>query len=174
MFIIVAISSNIHGFDKRLPVSMINVVGKIPTQFDGPVSDGVRSSKAIKYLENCQKEYEFRVDWSKKTSTGDSEGLTIKKSDLFPLETIILPPYLENDLNDTPSILWENSYQSSALTRFLENSAETDIGSEMWWKKWVQSYLACVAFVDHQVGVILDGLENSQYADNTIVIFTAD
>jgi iduronate 2-sulfatase len=94
--------------------------------------------------------------------------------DLFPLETIILPPYLENDLNDTPSILWENSYQSSALTRFLENSADTDIGSEMWWKKWVQSYLACVAFVDHQVGVILDGLENSQYADNTIVIFTAD
>lgn len=94
--------------------------------------------------------------------------------DMFPLETIILPPYLENDLNDTPSILWENNNQSSALTRFLEDSAETDIGSEMWWKKWVQSYLACVAFVDHQVGVILDSLENSQYADNTIVIFTAD
>ena len=94
--------------------------------------------------------------------------------DMFPLETIILPPYLENDLNDIPSILWENNYQSSALTRFLEDSAETDIGSEMWWKKWIQSYLACVAFVDHQVGVILDSLENSQYADNTIVIFTAD
>ena len=94
--------------------------------------------------------------------------------DMFPLETIILPPYLENDLNDIPSILWENNYQSSALTRFLEDSAETDIGSEMWWKKWVQSYLACVAFVDHQVGVILDSLEDSQYADNTIVIFTAD
>jgi arylsulfatase A-like enzyme len=94
--------------------------------------------------------------------------------DLFPLETISLPPYLEDDLNDTPSILWENSYQSSALTRFLEDSAETDIGSEMWWKKWIQSYLACVAFVDHQVGVILDSLENSQYADNTIVVFTAD
>ena len=31
----------------------------------------------------------------------------------------------------------------------------------MWWKKWVQSYLACVSFVDHQVGVILDQLENS-------------
>ena len=94
--------------------------------------------------------------------------------DMFPLETIILPPYLANDLNDTPSILWENNNQSSALTRFLEDSAETDIGSEMWWKKWVQSYLACVAFVDHQVGVILDSLENSQYAENTIVIFTAD
>ena len=53
-----------------------------------PVAIG-KATKAIKYLENCQKEYEFRVDWSKKTSTGDSEGLTIKKSDLFPLETKI-------------------------------------------------------------------------------------
>ena len=53
-----------------------------------PIAIG-KATKAIKYLENCQKEYEFRVDWSKKTSTGDSEGRTIKKSDLFPLETKI-------------------------------------------------------------------------------------
>ena len=44
-----------------------------------PIAVG-KATKAIKYLENCQKEYEFRVDWSKKTSTGDSEGRTIKKS----------------------------------------------------------------------------------------------
>ena len=53
-----------------------------------PIAVG-KATKAIKYLENCQKEYEFRVDWSKKTSTGDSEGRTIKKSDIFPLETKI-------------------------------------------------------------------------------------
>ena len=74
--------------------------------------------------------------------------------DKFPLETIELPPYLENDLIDTPSILWENDNRSSALIRFLENGDQTAIGGEMWWKKWVQSYLACVSFVDHQVGVV--------------------
>ena len=94
--------------------------------------------------------------------------------DKFPLETIELPPYLENDLTDTPSILWENDNRSSALIRFLENGDQTAVGGETWWKKWVQSYLACVSFVDHQVGVILEQLENSPYANNTIVIFTAD
>ena len=42
-----------------------------------PIAIG-KATKAIKYLENCKKEYEFRVDWSKKTSTGDSEGHIIK------------------------------------------------------------------------------------------------
>ena len=93
--------------------------------------------------------------------------------DKFPLETIEVPPYLENDLIDTPSILWENDNRSSALIRFLrvEIKLLQEVKCEV--KKWVQSYLACVSFVDHQVGVILDQLENSTYA-NTIVIFTAD
>ena len=94
--------------------------------------------------------------------------------DLFPIEGITLPPYLEGDLEDTPTILWENSSRSNALPKFLRDTELTEIGSDMWWKKWVQSYLASVAFVDHQVGVILDGLDNSAYANNTIVIFTAD
>ena len=50
-----------------------------------PIAIG-KATKAIKYLENCKKEYEFRVDWSKKTSTGDSEGHIIKKNDSFPSE----------------------------------------------------------------------------------------
>ena len=41
-------------------------------------------------------------------------------------------------------------------------------------KKWIQAYMACVAFVDDQVGVVLDALEKSGHADNTIVIFTSD
>ena len=41
-------------------------------------------------------------------------------------------------------------------------------------KKWTQAYLACVAFVDDQIGKILDSLENSEYAKNTIVILTSD
>ena len=55
--------------------------------------------------------------------------------------------------------MWENDNRSSALIRFLANGDQTATGGEMWWKKWVQSYLACVSFVDYQVGVILDQLE---------------
>ena len=38
----------------------------------------------------------------------------------------------------------------------------------------MQAYLACVAFVDHLVGEVLDVLESSGYAENTVVIFTGD
>ena len=36
------------------------------------------------------------------------------------------------------------------------------------WKPLVQSYLACVSFVDHQVGKVLDALDNSPAKDNTL------
>ena len=38
------------------------------------------------------------------------------------------------------------------------------------WKNAVQAYMACIAFVDAQVGKVLDALENSKYANNTIVV----
>ena len=41
-------------------------------------------------------------------------------------------------------------------------------------EKVVQSYLASIAFVDHQVGKVLDALENSAYASNTIVVLWSD
>jgi arylsulfatase A-like enzyme len=42
------------------------------------------------------------------------------------------------------------------------------------WREWLQAYLACVAFVDAQIGRVLDALKQSPYADNTIVVVTSD
>ena len=41
-------------------------------------------------------------------------------------------------------------------------------------KQWLQAYMACVAFIDDQVGTVLDALEASPYADNTVVVLTSD
>ena len=38
----------------------------------------------------------------------------------------------------------------------------------------MQAYLACITFADAQLGAVLDLLEKSRYADNTIVIFWSD
>ena len=38
----------------------------------------------------------------------------------------------------------------------------------------MHAYLACVSFVDHQIGRVLDALENSVYADNTVVVLWSD
>ncbi|NQV26954.1 MAG: sulfatase [Rhodopirellula sp.] len=42
------------------------------------------------------------------------------------------------------------------------------------WKPAVHAYLACVSFVDHQVGRVLDALDASPHADNTIVVLWSD
>ena len=41
-------------------------------------------------------------------------------------------------------------------------------------KEWLQAYMACVSFIDDQVGTVLDALESSPHANNTIVILTSD
>jgi len=42
------------------------------------------------------------------------------------------------------------------------------------WREAVRAYLASVLFVDHQVGRVLDALEDSAYTDNTIIVLFSD
>ena len=98
-----------------------------------------------------------------------------KYFDLFPIEEVILPATIKDDLKDVPQILWDSpsAHQSEFKhQRFLKVIAAGK-GPAVW-KRWVQAYLACVAFIDDQVGTILDALDSSAYADNTIVVFTSD
>jgi arylsulfatase A-like enzyme len=47
-------------------------------------------------------------------------------------------------------------------------------GGEKAWKEWVQAYLACMAFVDDQIGRMVEALNNSPYKNNTIIVLTSD
>jgi arylsulfatase A-like enzyme len=91
--------------------------------------------------------------------------------DMFPLDEIKMPPYLKNDLEDCAEELWnyERNYGNFRF-KALQNSYEGDEG----WRRWMQAYLACVSFADAQVGRVLDALDQSPYADNTIVVVTSD
>jgi len=42
------------------------------------------------------------------------------------------------------------------------------------WKPMVQSYLACVSFVDAQVGRVLDAFDKGAYGDNTYIVLFSD
>lgn len=88
--------------------------------------------------------------------------------DLYPLESLQLPAVLENDLADL-------SDYGINLTR-LEHVAPSHewVVKNNEWKPLVQSYLACVSFVDHQVGKLLDALDNSPAKDNTLIVLYSD
>ncbi|TWO34500.1 sulfatase [Seonamhaeicola sediminis] len=87
--------------------------------------------------------------------------------DLYPLEEIETPPYKADDLADIPNVgLQINDLPMMPTTNWAIESGE--------WKKIVQAYLACISFVDNQLGRVLDALENSKYADNTIIVLWSD
>jgi arylsulfatase A-like enzyme len=90
---------------------------------------------------------------------------------LFPLEGLTLPPYMENDLEDCAGGLVNgNAYPKYNYKRLMETYGSREAGLT----QYLQAYLACVAFVDDQLGEVLNALEDSRFADNTIVIFTSD
>ena len=88
---------------------------------------------------------------------------------MFPLEAITLPPYLKGDKNDCASML-----QNRWKWGFIKYDALLKAGGEKAWKEWVQAYLACMAFVDDQIGRVVEALNNSPYKDNTIIVLTSD
>jgi arylsulfatase A-like enzyme len=59
---------------------------------------------------------------------------------------------------------------------FKENWASLSKEDKMRWKyqRYMQDYLACISSVDDNVGRVLDYLEESGLAENTIVIYTSD
>lgn len=78
------------------------------------------------------------------------------------IDDIILPPYLKNDRTDT------HGGSNKVLDEVLKQ------GGQRRWKETVQAYLANVAFADACVGKLLNDLENSEYKNNTIVVFIGD
>lgn len=93
--------------------------------------------------------------------------VTKKWYDMFPLKDIITPPYKPDDYNDIP----EMGYKVTAVPMMPDTEWLIETNQ---WKELVQAYLACIAFVDAQVGKVLDALENSAYAKNTIVVLWSD
>lgn len=96
--------------------------------------------------------------------------------DRFPLDQVQLPPYLENDRADCADILSRLDTTDTpvrvASTKFARLRAA--YGGLEGVRRHLQAYLACVAYLDDQLGRLLDALDKSLYAHNTIIMFTSD
>jgi len=82
-----------------------------------------------------------------------------KYFDMYPPERITLPDVPENDLDDLP-------------VKF--RTRDQDRLTEVTWREAVAAYYACVTFVDAQIGKVLDALDKSDIADNTVIILWGD
>jgi len=83
----------------------------------------------------------------------------------FPADSIELPPHRRGDLADIPPAGRRMAKPRADHAKFLENGR---------WKDAIASYLATVAYTDMNIGRLLDALEASPHADNTIIVLWGD
>lgn len=87
-----------------------------------------------------------------------------KYFDMYPLESIVTPAVKADDLDDVPPVGREMAF-TTENQRIMENQA---------WAATVQAYLASITFADACVGRVLDALDRSPAAKNTIVVLWSD
>jgi arylsulfatase A-like enzyme len=89
--------------------------------------------------------------------------------DQFPLDSIQLPPYKPDDLDDLPPIArqWARSPAN-------DHEAILKAGGTNTWKLAIRAYLATINFCDAMIGRLLDALDQSPARDRTIICFWSD
>lgn len=88
--------------------------------------------------------------------------------DLYPLESIQLPP----DFASLPSVpvgFPEGAIRRTNADLFINRSASPDEARAM-----IRAYLACVSYVDWNVGRVIAELDRQGLRENTIIVFWAD
>ncbi len=88
-----------------------------------------------------------------------------KYFDLYPKERLTLPQVPDDDLNDVPPIGVRMANPQG------DHKAVVESGQ---WRDAVQAYLATISFVDEQVGRLVEALDQSPRAANTIVVLWGD
>ena len=87
--------------------------------------------------------------------------------DLYDRDAIETPVFREDDLEDLPDkiIKQRQNRRKQHYDKLVSMGA---------WKDALHGYLACISYADAMIGRILDALEASPYANNTIVVLWSD
>lgn len=87
--------------------------------------------------------------------------------DLYPDASLAMPPVRADDRDDIPRFAWYLHWSlPEPRLAWLEESRQ--------WRPLVRAYLASISFVDGQVGRLLDALDASGHADDTVVVLFSD
>ncbi len=101
-----------------------------------------------------------------------------KYFDLHPIEGIELPDVRKGDVDDLPSFgqkLARQVYDPSGERNFaVPGGDHQNVLANGQWATAVQAYLATISFADAQVGRVLEALEKSSHAENTIIVLWGD
>lgn len=93
--------------------------------------------------------------------------VTQKWWDMYPEESLVLPPYKARERDGCSPFSWYLHWKlpEPTLAWLVEKNQQ---------KNLVRSYLASISFVDSQIARVLDALDQSPFADTTVVVLWSD
>mmetsp|Transcript_22603 Transcript_22603/g.65049 ORF Transcript_22603/g.65049 Transcript_22603/m.65049 type:complete len:878 (-) Transcript_22603:1029-3662(-) len=101
-----------------------------------------------------------------------------KYYDRFPPDEVELPPYATtNNWKDWEERVWEDlaDVPEYAIDRIANPDKEfAEVIALGKWETSIQSYLAAIAYMDMNIGRLLDAFEKSPEKDNTIIVLWSD
>lgn len=102
-----------------------------------------------------------------------------KYFDKFPIDKVKLPKMPPgDDWDDLPAyataLARSHAHRKFHQGKYSDHEEVLRIGGEAEWKYTVRSYLACVNYVDTQIGLLLDALKQNPRGRETMVILTSD
>ena len=90
--------------------------------------------------------------------------------DLYDLDAIEIPSVPDDEMSDVPMLGKAISY---GRLKGGDHYAVKNL-SDTFWQEMVYGYLASVSFVDAQIGKVMEALEKSGHADNTLIVLWSD
>jgi arylsulfatase A-like enzyme len=89
--------------------------------------------------------------------------------DMYDINQINRPHTIPNDLEDIPQYAINNFIGNKERNYTSLLNSTSNYAEQM-----IRAYLASVTFADDRIGMIMEALENSPYADNTLIVLIGD
>jgi arylsulfatase A-like enzyme len=110
-------------------------------------------------------------DYATRSPAASGQEMTLRDH-MQPEYDLKMGPAPER-LNEEQKLAWEEAY-GPKREAFEREKPEGDDLVRWKYQRYMQDYLGCIAAVDENIGRILDYLDVSGLADNTIVLYTSD
>ena len=111
-------------------------------------------------------------DYAGRTRASTLQEMTIREH-LRPVDLKLEMPKWMMNMSEEDRAAWDAAYQPRNAA-FEALDLEGDDLVRWKYQRYAKDYLRCIAGIDDSVGALLDALEESGLAENTIVVYTSD
>jgi len=108
-------------------------------------------------------------DWTGRGTAAHEQTMTVARH-LNPNDLKLVP---NRGLTEEQAQVWNQAYEAKNRA-FAEANLEGDDLVRWKYQRYIKDYLRCIASVDDNVGRLLDYLDSSGLAKNTIIMYTSD